>query len=74
MAVRRTRETHKWINENPEPVGTTENLQHTLKIFSDVPDDRFVVIATSNVYDDGTKTGLTFGDLRAIAQELKIEY
>jgi len=46
-------------------------LRHVLDVYdSDVDDDRFAVQATSNAYPDGKPTGLTFGDLRAIARQI----
>lgn len=47
-----------------------DNLAHTLEIFSDDDDDRMVLMATSNVYGPGIKTGLTMGDLRLIARTI----
>lgn len=45
-------------------------LRHTLDQYSEVDDDRFAVIATTSIYGPGEKTGLTWGDLRAIAERL----
>ena len=45
-------------------------LRHTLNVFDGtMRDNEFVVIATSGIYREG-KTGLTWGDLRAIADRL----
>lgn len=46
-------------------------LRHTIDIFvSDVRGDDFAIIATEGVYPDGEHTGLTWDDLRAIAERL----
>lgn len=53
------------------PPGTPEQaLAHVLCAFADQPDDRMVLQATSNIYGDGVRTGLTMGDLRAIQHQL----
>ena len=56
------------------PQGTTERLMHVLDVYEGQPDDAPVLTATRGVYDKhGTPdwwTGLTFGDLRAIAEAL----
>lgn len=63
------RETHpKW----PEPPkNAKESLLHVLDIFEDMPDDMKVIEATSNIYapygQGNYRTGLTLGDLRALA-------
>lgn len=52
---------------NPQSFGDARaNLEHTLALFDGEPDDRMVLIATSNVYGD-FRTGLTMRDLRLIA-------
>lgn len=45
-------------------------LRHALDIYTDAPDDRIVIQATSGIYSSGEITGLTFGDLRAIAAQI----
>jgi hypothetical protein len=67
------RELHKFVAENPQPVDARSALAHTLRFFADEADSKLVVMATSNVYGDGVKTGLTWGDLRAIALQLDID-
>lgn len=42
-------------------------LRHTLDMYDEVADDRMAVQATSGHYG-GEATGLTFGDLRALAR------
>ena len=64
------RERHKFVADNPPPADAVSALTHTLKLFAEQPDGEFVVTATSNVYGDGVQTGLTWGDLRAIARQL----
>jgi hypothetical protein len=57
----------------PREPGTTplDHLKHTLDAFadSDCPDDKLAITATIGVFGD-LRTGLTWGDLRAIADEL----
>lgn len=46
-------------------------LRHTLDVYGDdARDDEWVKIATTGIYGQGIKTGLTWGDLRAIAERL----
>jgi hypothetical protein len=56
------------------PQGTTERLMHVLDVYEDSPDDMQVIRATGNTYakhpDPDSWTGLTLGDLRAIAEAL----
>ena len=42
-------------------------LEHTLRAYEDTPDDEHVVTATFNVYGNKVWTGITWGDLRALA-------
>lgn len=49
------------------PVTPTDALLHAVDLHVDQPDDELAVLATSNFYGPGTRTGLTWGDLRAIA-------
>ena len=58
-----------------EPIGDPQtfddaraNLEHTLQLVADNEDDRMILMATSNVYGPGIKTGLTMRDLRLIAK------
>lgn len=50
----------------PVPTTPAEALAHVVKVYADTPDDREMVMATSNVYGDRVRTGLTMGDLRAL--------
>jgi hypothetical protein len=54
----------------PPPANVTEALAHVLRAFADSPDDRMVLQATSGIYGNGVRTGLTMGDLRALQAEL----
>ncbi|MCK9901309.1 hypothetical protein [Glutamicibacter sp. V16R2B1] len=54
----------------PEPVSAHERLTHTVQAFEGTPDSEFAVVATSGVYGEGVKTGLTWGDLRALLAAL----
>ncbi|MER5378474.1 hypothetical protein [Streptomyces sp. NPDC002553] len=51
----------------PQPTTPLEALHHTLAVYEDQPDSRMVLEATSNIYGDGIRTGVTIGDLRALA-------
>ncbi len=63
---------HAFIAEHPHPgADPAARLRHTLDVFrADIRDDSFVVTATSGVYGDDERTGLTWGDLRAIADQI----
>lgn len=52
------------------PTNPTDALLHTLDAYQDSPDTDAVIIATSGMYGRGVRTGLTWGDLRAIAAKL----
>lgn len=52
------------------PTTPTEALRHTLAICADLPDGDMAAMATSGIYGPGTRTGLTWGDLRALAAQL----
>jgi hypothetical protein len=54
------------------PATAEEALAHVLKVYEGEPDDRLVVEATNGIYGQGVRTGLTFGDLRALAARLDI--
>jgi hypothetical protein len=49
------------------PKTPAEALTHVLAVYADEPDDRLVIEATNGIYGDGVRTGLTMGDLRALA-------
>jgi hypothetical protein len=67
MSIRRTRETYAFIDAHPEPSTPEEALAHVVAVYKDEDDARLMVQATHNVYGDGVSTGLTMGDLRALA-------
>lgn len=54
----------------PAPTTPAEALTHVLCALAQAPDDRMVLQATSGIYGDGVRTGLTMGDLRAIQKQL----
>lgn len=63
----------QFTTTHPDP-GTdpVARLRHVLDVFSDTDGelddpDRFAVTATTNLYGKGVTTGLTFGDLQALA-------
>ncbi|MGW9638871.1 hypothetical protein ACWHAU_06890 [Streptomyces albidoflavus] len=51
------------------PTSPRESLAHTLATFADEPDTGMAVLATRNQPVHGAVTGLTWGDLRALAAE-----
>ena len=51
------------------PSSPRESLAHTLATFADEPDTGMAVVATRNQPVRGAVTGLTWGDLRALAAE-----
>lgn len=61
--ARETREQY-----GPKPTTPVEALNHVVAVFADAPAHQLVVLATSGIYD--TTTGLTHGDLRALAAKL----
>lgn len=52
------------------PATAEEALAHVLKVYADEPESRLMVEATNGIYGDGVRTGLTMGDLRALADRL----
>ncbi|MEV7975417.1 hypothetical protein [Streptomyces sp. NPDC086519] len=52
------------------PTDALEALTHVLKVYADESDSRLMVEATNGIYGDGVRTGLTMGDLRALAARL----
>jgi hypothetical protein len=67
----RTRRAYEFIAQHPQPGDDpVARLCHVVELFDDTDPNEFAVLATSNVYDDGERTGLTFGDLRALAAQL----
>ncbi|AMM12302.1 hypothetical protein Salbus254_5874 [Streptomyces albidoflavus] len=54
---------------NTPPTSPREALAHTLAVFADEVDSGMAVVATRNQPVRGAVTGLTWGDLRALAAE-----
>lgn len=52
------------------PATPAEALAHILAVYADEPDTRLMIEATNGIYGDGVRTGLTMGDLRALAARL----
>jgi hypothetical protein len=67
-----TRAQQEFEQKHPHPGDDPiARLRHTLDIFGDdADDDQMAVMATSGVYGNRVKTGLTWGDLRAIAEQI----
>lgn len=64
--VRGTQDKHPHPGDDP-----VARLRHVLDVFGDdAEDDRWVLTATHGVYGKNERTGLTFGDLRALAERL----
>jgi hypothetical protein len=58
---------YDFAEAHPHPGDDPINrLAHTLEMFDGQPDEEMAILATSDAYPDGGKTGLTWGDLRAI--------
>ncbi|GAA2680060.1 hypothetical protein GCM10010400_49290 [Streptomyces aculeolatus] len=55
------------------PATPTEALAHVLALFADEPNSRLMVEATSGIYGQGVRTGLTMGDLRALHAQLSVD-
>lgn len=53
------------------PTNAAEALTHVLAVYVDESDDRLMIEATNGIYGQGVRTGLTMGDLRALAASLK---
>jgi hypothetical protein len=63
------REDHEFISQHPHPgADPVARLRHTLDVYADRSDYEWAARATSGIYGDGEVTGLTWGDLRAIAR------
>ncbi|WP_329142904.1 hypothetical protein OIU91_04425 [Streptomyces sp. NBC_01456] len=53
------------------PATPVEALAHVLAVYADEPDGCLMIEATNNIYGQGVRTGLTMGDLRALAASIK---
>lgn len=61
------------IAKHPHPGNDpAARLRHTLNIYANRPDDEWVSRATIGIYSDDETTGITWGDLRALADRLGI--
>lgn len=59
---------HGFEAVHPHPgADPVRRLAHVLEIYADQPDDAWAVRATQGAYGPDVVTGLTFGDLRALA-------
>ena len=59
-----------FMDAHPDPA---DAVAHTLSVFADTPDSKFIVTASSNVYGEKVVTGLTWGDLRRLAAAAKTD-
>jgi hypothetical protein len=55
----------EFIATHPDP---SDPVAHTLSVYAEEPDEAFVIVASGNIYGDGVRTGLTWGDLRRLAK------
>lgn len=53
-----------------QPTTPVDALRHTIDVYADEPDHGMAVVATNGVYGRSVRTGLTWGDLRALAAQL----
>ena len=51
---------------HPDP---SDPVAHTLSVYAGEPDEAFVIVASGNIYGEGVRTGLTWGDLRRLAAQ-----
>lgn len=62
-----------FIQRHPHPGDDPgARLRHTLDVYADRADDTFLAEASRNLYGQGEVTGLTWGDLRAIAAQIGV--
>lgn len=54
-----------------QPVTLRERLVHTVALFPSPADDEYAIVGTANVYGQGVRTGITWGDLRQIASVIR---
>ncbi|GGV45477.1 hypothetical protein [Streptomyces spectabilis] len=55
----------------PAPTTPLERLHHTLAAHAETPGEWMAVEATTGIYGDGIRTGLTMDDLRTLAALIK---
>ncbi len=71
MKTTARRAIQEFTEQHPQPGDDPiEHLRHVVAVYHDTPADDYVLIASSNIYGDGVRTGLTHGDLRALLQRL----
>lgn len=59
----------EYANLHPHPgADPVARLKHALDVYSGVEDERWALVATSGLHGASESTGLTFGDLRALAR------
>ncbi|MDQ1041524.1 hypothetical protein QFZ75_008026 [Streptomyces sp. V3I8] len=51
------------------PATPAEALAEVLTMYADAPDDRIMIESTIGIHGPGVRTGLTMGDLRALAAQ-----
>lgn len=69
-----TREQHEFAATHPHPGDDpAARLRHVLDVYGDdVSDPQWAIRATTGMYGPGEVTGLTWGDLRALADQLGV--
>jgi hypothetical protein len=67
MARTVDRAMREFVEQHPRPGNNpVDHLRHIVEVFADSDPDEWVVMASSNAYGPGVRTGLTRGDLAAI--------
>lgn len=65
------RRDYAFIVANPHPgADPVARLKHVNARFAGMDPDEFAIVATVDVYRDGDTTGLTYGDLRVLAERI----
>ena len=63
-----------FAERHPEPgPDAYGHLVHTMDVHAEMPDSAWAVTATNGIYGPGVRTGLTWGDLRALHRMLNEE-
>lgn len=74
MSAAMDRIRRRFIAEHGDaPATPAETLAHVLAVYADEDDDRLMIEATNGIYGQSVRTGLTLGDLRAIATRINEE-
>jgi hypothetical protein len=59
--------TNELAAQHPQPGNDpVQRLRHTVEMFASAKPDEYAILATSNLYGPGVKTGLTWRDLAAL--------